>query len=97
MRREIKCGNCGGVNLDPIETPVRPEFVEKVVDQQRDIFAALAQRRNLDADHVEAVEEIRAKAPLTHHRGEVPVRGRDHSNVHRNGRRGAYRPHFFLL
>ena len=40
------------------------EPAEEVLDQERDVLAALAQRRQVDADHVEAVVEVLAEAAL---------------------------------
>ena len=42
----------------------RRELLEEVVDQQRDVVAALAQRGQLDADDLEPVIEVLAELPL---------------------------------
>ena len=43
---------------------------------------ALAQRRQHDRQHVQAIEQVFAEAPLTHFLLQVPVRGGDHAHVH---------------
>ena len=50
--------------------------------QERDVLPALAERRQRERHHVQAVEEILPEAPLAHHRLEVAVRGREHAEVH---------------
>ena len=62
-------------------------LAQEVLDEQRDVLAPLAQRRNLDAHHVQAVEEIRAEAPVRHHRREVAMGRRDHPDVDGHGAR----------
>src|SRR4030067_385291 len=52
---------------------------DEVLDQQRDVVAALAQRRDDEREHVEAVVEILAKRALLHHALERAVGGRDHA------------------
>ncbi|KFB71160.1 MAG: hypothetical protein AW09_003726 [Candidatus Accumulibacter phosphatis] len=45
----------------------RRSLVEKVLQQQRDVFLVLAQRRHLDLVHRQAEIEIRTKVILAHH------------------------------
>src|SRR5258707_11465945 len=59
-------------------------FAEKVLDQHRNVLAAFAQGRELEADHVEAVEEVFAKRPFANHRFQIAVRGGDDAHIHRN-------------
>ena len=59
----------------------RALFCEEVAREQRDVLAPLAQRRQPQPDHVEAVEEVLAEQPLPHARLEVLVRGGDHAHV----------------
>ena len=40
---------------------------EEVVDERRDVLDALAQRRHVQLDDVEAVEEVLAERALGHH------------------------------
>jgi hypothetical protein len=60
------------------------EAPEEEVHEDRNVLAALAQRRHAERHHVETVEEILAEAPRLHHRGEVPVRGGDDADVDRH-------------
>src|SRR5262249_44251159 len=55
--------------------------LEEVAGQDRDLVAALAQRRQLHADDVQPVEEVLAEAALAHRALEVAVRGGDHARV----------------
>ncbi len=57
------------------------ELLEKVLDQERDIVAALAQRRKLDADDLEPVIKVLAKLPLGDRVGQVAVGRRDQPDV----------------
>src|SRR6202030_1503532 len=57
------------------------EFLDKVADQQRHIFPALAQRGNLNGKNVEAVVQIAAKSALGDQLGKVAVGGGHHANV----------------
>ena len=59
------------------EAPVG-HLVEEMVDQEWNVFQALAQRGNFDRDDVEAVEEVLAEAACYHGVGENDVgRGDD--------------------
>ena len=49
--------------------------------EQRNVFAALAQRRHDDVDDVEAVEQILAERALRDHVAQVAVRRGDHAHV----------------
>jgi hypothetical protein len=57
----------------------------------------LAQGRHPDLDHVQAVKDVLAEGPLTHHLLEVAIRGRDDPGVHRLLFGPAYGPHRLLL
>ena len=52
-----------------------------MLDEERDVVLARAQRGDLDRDHVEAVVEVLTEAPLRDQRGEVAVGRRDHAHV----------------
>ena len=52
--------------------------------QQRNIFATLPQRRKIDADHVEAIEEIFAELAFPHQLAEIDVGGGDDAHIHLN-------------
>ncbi|MDR8732335.1 hypothetical protein FEQ05_05728 [Burkholderia pseudomultivorans] len=49
--------------------------------EQRNVVAALAQRRQAQPDHVEPVIQVLAKQPLPHARFEILVRRGDHAHV----------------
>jgi hypothetical protein len=42
------------------------DVVEEVLHEERDVLGPLPQRRQLDRDHAESVEEILAELPLVH-------------------------------
>ena len=52
-----------------------------MVDEQRDLLAPLAQRRDVQPDDVEAVEEVLAEAAVGDQRVEVGVGGGDDADV----------------
>ena len=56
-------------------------FLEIVVGERRDLDAPLAQRRHVEADDVQAVEEVFAEPALRDERVEVDVGGGDHAHV----------------
>src|SRR3990172_11874747 len=49
--------------------------------QQWDVLPSLAQRRDMDRDDVQPIEEVLAKAPVGDRLGEIFVRGRDDADV----------------
>jgi hypothetical protein len=51
-------------------------------EEEGKVALVLAKRRNGDLDHLEPVVEIFAKASLCDQLLEIPVRGRENSNVH---------------
>ena len=65
------------------------EVGEEVVDQERNVLLALSERREMDWDHVEPVEEILTKGLFLYRLNEVLVRGGDYSNVDLDGSGGA--------
>ena len=66
-----------------------PEFGDEAPHEERYIFGALAQRRHLDGEDVEPIEQVLAKCFLGDPLLEIPVRGRDDPHVHANGFRAA--------
>ena len=54
----------------------------KIVDKLRDIAATLAQRRYMDRDHVETVDQIFPEAAFTGLGAEINVGGGDDAHVH---------------
>ena len=57
------------------------DLLQEMLGQQRNVGDALAQRRQFDVDHVDAVVEILAESPVGHHPAEVVVRGQDHARI----------------
>ena len=57
------------------------DFEGKRLHQQRDVVGTLAQRRQVDREHVEPVVEIAAEFPVDNHLLEIAVGGGDQSNV----------------
>ena len=70
---------------------------EEVRDQQRDVFAALVERRHLDVHDVQAVVEVLAELPADHQLLQIAVRGRDHAHVDRDRIGAADRADHVLL
>src|SRR5207244_5720627 len=64
----------------PLAEPSRVTRSE-VLDEDGNIFAAIAQRRYLDRKDVQSVEEITTEAAALHGRGEISVGGGDDSRV----------------
>ncbi len=63
---------------DGLDPPAHPpgELLCKMAHQRRDVLGALAQRRQRDREHVQAVVEVAAEAAVGYHPGQVSVRGR---------------------
>ena len=59
----------------------RGVFFKKILNQQRNILAALAQGRNKHGESVEAVIQIGAKAALLHGFLQALVGGRHHAHI----------------
>src|SRR5262245_1499168 len=66
-------------------------LAQEVRHEQRDVLAALAERRHFDRDHVEPVEQVLAEALLPDRQLQLLMRGRDHAHVHLDRVRGADR------
>ena len=58
------------------------ELFQEVLDQQRNVFAPLAQRRQGDRDHVDAVIEVLAECTARHRLLQVAVGGENQAHVH---------------
>jgi len=58
------------------------EILDEVADEERDVFAAFAQRRNLNRKNVEAIVEVAAKFAVGDEAREVAVGGGDDADVH---------------
>ena len=64
------------------DVPISRELLQKLFNEQRDVFFAVAQRGHDDVDDVEPVKQILAKQASFDHLVEPPVRGGDHPHVH---------------
>ena len=73
------------------------DAIEKVRRQQGNVFAAVAQRRQAQVDHVEPVKQVLAKGSLLHHLRQVAVGGGHDARLDGHAVGGAHRPHFLLL
>ncbi len=70
---------------------------EEVLDQQRNVFLAVAQRRQRDVDHVQPVIQILAELAFFHQLAQVRIgRGQD-AHVHLDGLGRAERRELLLL
>ncbi len=57
------------------------EILDEIADEQRHVFAAFAQRRNLNRKNVEAIVEIAAKFAVGDEAREVAIGGGDDADV----------------
>src|SRR5437867_10118257 len=73
------------------------ELLQEVLHHFLDVLLALTERGEPDLDHIESIEEIRAKAPLRHRTLQVRVRGRDEADVDLPRLRSAHRNDLSLL
>ena len=65
------------------------ERSDEVARERVDVVGAAAQRRQVNGPDVQAIVEVVAERPLTHHVGEVAVRRGDHPDVDPDGIGGA--------
>ena len=72
-------------------------LVEEVLDQRGNIFLAVAQRRQRQVDHVEAVVQILAEAPFLHQLLQIGVGGGHDAHVDADGFGRAQRHELALL
>src|SRR5580698_7664385 len=73
------------------------EFLQKMAGEERNIFFALAQRRDHEGDYVEAVEKIFTKIALGDFIFEIFVGGGDDADIDGDGIVTAYRNEALLL
>src|SRR5690606_21129580 len=72
-----------GLGQDHVAEPVQlRRFVDEVPDQQRDVLAALAQRRGVQGDHGQPVVEVLAEARPGDLLLQVAMGGGDDAHVH---------------
>src|SRR5262249_10687292 len=55
--------------------------LNEVFDQHQDVFPPLSERRHLDREYIEPIEQVRAEAPICHRRFQVTIRGGDDADV----------------
>src|SRR6185437_627005 len=66
-------------------TPCRAaEALEKTARDRRDVLPAIAQRRQMNVEHVQAIVEVFAKAPLAHLTLQIAVGSDDDAGVDRD-------------
>ena len=70
-----------GRDADGTEAELEPRPIAEVTGQERDVRGPLAERRDVDAVDVEAMEEVVAEAAAGDLRFQITVRRRDHSHV----------------
>src|SRR2546427_12180991 len=68
-----------------------------MLDEQRNILAALAKRRKFEGDHVQAVVEIFAKTTVTHQAEQIDIGCSDDAHVHLDILRAAQAHEFAFL
>src|SRR5437016_8552570 len=69
----------------------------QVIDEQRNVLAPLAQRRELERHHLQAIVEVLAEAPLLDGSRQLAVGRRDDAHVDGPPHRAAHRPYLVLL
>ena len=61
------------------------ELGDKMIDEQRDVFLALPERRDRDGENVEPVEEVFPEPAVSDLFLQVPVAGRDDPDIDLDG------------
>ena len=61
------------------------ELQQEELDQLRNLFTALAQRRHVDLDHLQSIVEVFAERALPHHLFEIAIGGGDDAHVDFDG------------
>ena len=84
---------------DAVEALADPqgELVHEELDEQGDVVAALAQRRQADGEDVEAVVEVLTESFLVNRLKQVAVAGGDDTHVDADGGDAADAVEFALL
>ena len=76
---------------------MRKAMLEGVFRQQRDVRAAVAERRQRDGDDVDAIVEVLAKASLVDFLGQLAIGGCDQADVDPDRLVAADAAHFAFL
>ena len=58
------------------------EALQEMLDQQGNIFLAIAQRGKLDGNHIQAVIQILAEAAFAHQAQQIQIAGGDDAHIH---------------
>src|SRR3569832_15859 len=74
-----------------------PLHIQEMFRQRQDVLLAFPQWRNVDAQYVEADQQIAAVGFLCCHVFEVPVGGGDDAHIHLDRGFAAHRPHLAFL
>ena len=75
----------------------RPELLHEVLEQREDVLRAIAQRRQVDREYMQAIIEILAKRAPGHGDLQVAIRRRDDAHVGLEHPRAAEALEFALL
>ncbi len=88
-----------GLRRNHLDLPVHPvsEHVHKISHQQSQVFGALAQRRNRNWKHVQAIIQILPELVLRHHLSQVVMGCRDQPHVGANRLPAAQALEFMFL
>ena len=86
-----------GLDADEPRAQLAVEPAHEVIDQQRNVAATLAQRRQRDVHDVEPVEQVLAEPPLRDLPVEVAVGAGDDADVERHRPGRPHRPHLAVL
>ena len=78
-----------GGNAVELAVVLRRVVADETANEHGDVFGTLAQRREIDAQDVEAIKEIGAEASVVHQLADRLVRRGDDAHVHRNRRHAA--------
>ncbi len=73
------------------------DLLQNVVDQQRNVFLMIPQRRQMDVKHIQPEIQILAQLSLPHGMFRILVRGRQHPHIHGRFRFAPQTPHFAIF
>src|SRR2546422_8978640 len=59
-------------------------LLQEIIDQYRNVLAALAQGRHIDRQDIDAIVEVVAKASIANHGAQIAIRGRNDANIYRD-------------
>ncbi len=87
-----------GLGRERANSPLRTAvFLEEMLCEGLDVVGAIAQGRNLEAHHIQAVVEIHAETPRFDHPGEIAVGCRNDPDIDGKCAGRAHRSDFFVL